>query len=129
MEEYPGYSGGRADNRKGLQNAIDIACENSAALITYSLSRLSRSLKDTLIIADKMIFVQEKKLETGVRTGIITPANRLESLSGVSGIFDRCEQLCSIRRNRERSMDQFPMDITGKVICLLRISRRREFLN
>ncbi len=54
IEEDPGFSGGRVDNREGLQRAIDIACENSAALIAYSLSRLSRSLKDTLQIAEKL---------------------------------------------------------------------------
>jgi len=54
IEEDPGISGGRIDNREGLQRAIHIACEEKAVLIAYSLSRLSRSLKDTLLIAEKL---------------------------------------------------------------------------
>ena len=54
IEEDPGYSGGRIDNRDGLQKAIKLACDENAALVAYSLSRLSRSLKDTLLIAEKL---------------------------------------------------------------------------
>jgi len=54
IEEDPGLSGSRMDNREGLQKAIKIACDKKAALITYSLSRLSRSLQDTLVIADRL---------------------------------------------------------------------------
>lgn len=54
IEEDPGYSGGRIDNREGLQKAMKLACEQKAALVAYSLSRLSRSLKDTLLIAEKL---------------------------------------------------------------------------
>ena len=35
-------SGGRADNRPGLQNAIAVACARQAVLVVYSLSRLAR---------------------------------------------------------------------------------------
>ena len=41
--EDAGISGGRADNRPGLQDAMDAACGEGAALVTYSLSRLARS--------------------------------------------------------------------------------------
>ncbi|MCK5117835.1 MAG: recombinase family protein [Candidatus Aegiribacteria sp.] len=54
IEEDPGYSGGRIDNREGLQKAIVLACQEGAALVSYSLSRLSRSLKDTLLISEKL---------------------------------------------------------------------------
>ncbi|MBN2381431.1 recombinase family protein [bacterium] len=46
-----GQSGSRADNRLGLQQALDTVGDGDA-LIVYSLSRLSRSTKDTLAIAD-----------------------------------------------------------------------------
>jgi len=49
-----GLSGGRADNRPGLQEAIRLACQHRAALIVYSLSRLARSTKDMLMIADRL---------------------------------------------------------------------------
>ncbi len=49
-----GLSGGRADNRPGLQAAIEEACKTKSALVVYSLSRLARSTKDTIAIGDKL---------------------------------------------------------------------------
>lgn len=49
-----GISGGRADNRPGLQAAIDTACKQKAVLVVYSLSRLARSTKDTILIGEKL---------------------------------------------------------------------------
>ena len=46
-----GISGKRSDNRPGLVAALDLVGKGDA-LIVYSLSRLSRSTKDTLTIAD-----------------------------------------------------------------------------
>lgn len=48
-----GISGKRADNREALQNALDTARPGDA-LVVYSLSRLSRSTKDTIEIADRL---------------------------------------------------------------------------
>lgn len=49
-----GISGYRSDNRPGFQEALDLTCKHKAALIVYSLSRFSRSVKDTAIIADRL---------------------------------------------------------------------------
>ncbi len=50
-----GLSGKRADNRPGLQAALTDACrERHTALVVYSLSRLARSVKDTLEIAGRL---------------------------------------------------------------------------
>jgi DNA invertase Pin-like site-specific DNA recombinase len=49
-----GLSGGRADNRPGLQSAIEQACKSKSALVVYSLSRLARSTRDTLAIGEKL---------------------------------------------------------------------------
>jgi DNA invertase Pin-like site-specific DNA recombinase len=50
-----GLSGKRADNRPGLQAALaDVARERGAALVVYSLSRLARSVRDTLEITDRL---------------------------------------------------------------------------
>jgi site-specific DNA recombinase len=46
-----GISGKRSDNRPGLQAALDMVGKGDA-LIVYSLSRLSRSTKDALILAE-----------------------------------------------------------------------------
>lgn len=54
IEVDAGLSGGRADNRPGLQEAIRVSCKNRAALVVYSLSRLARSTKDMLGIADRL---------------------------------------------------------------------------
>jgi DNA invertase Pin-like site-specific DNA recombinase len=49
-----GLSGKRADRRPGLQSALDAACRNRAALVVYSLSRLARSTRDAIDIADRL---------------------------------------------------------------------------
>ena len=49
-----GLSGGRADNRPGLQAALDHACKDKAALVVYSLSRLARSTKDAIGISERL---------------------------------------------------------------------------
>lgn len=48
-----GISGKRAHNRPGLQAALD-DCQRGDVLVVYSLSRLSRSIRDTLDISDKL---------------------------------------------------------------------------
>jgi site-specific DNA recombinase len=51
--EDAGISGTRSD-RPGLAAAMDIACRHKAALVVYSLSRLSRSTSDTIALAAKL---------------------------------------------------------------------------
>ena len=48
-----GISGKRSDNRPGLVAALDLVGKGDA-LVVYSLSRLSRSTRDTLTIADAL---------------------------------------------------------------------------
>jgi site-specific DNA recombinase len=48
-----GISGKRADNRNGLQNALE-SVKKDDALIVYSLSRLARSTKDTIEISETL---------------------------------------------------------------------------
>lgn len=49
-----GISGKRADTRPGLQAAVSEACDRGAVLVVYSLSRLARSTRDTLAIAEQI---------------------------------------------------------------------------
>lgn len=49
-----GLSGSRADNRPALQEAIDHVCKIGGCLVVYSLSRLARSTKDTIEIAERL---------------------------------------------------------------------------
>jgi site-specific DNA recombinase len=52
--EDAGISGTGIRQRPGLQRSLALACERKAVLVVYSLSRLSRSTKDTLQIAEKL---------------------------------------------------------------------------
>jgi DNA invertase Pin-like site-specific DNA recombinase len=47
-------SGGRADNRPGLQRAIAKACAQKAILCVYSLSRFARNTKDAIDLAERL---------------------------------------------------------------------------
>lgn len=47
-------SGGRADNRPELQKAVAATCRMRGVLVVYSLSRLARSVKDTIVIAERL---------------------------------------------------------------------------
>lgn len=49
-----GLSGKRADNRPGLQAALSAVCANRGVLVTYSLSRLARSTRDAILIAERL---------------------------------------------------------------------------
>jgi site-specific DNA recombinase len=52
--EDAGISGSRSENREGLKAAVELACSRSAILVVSSLSRLSRSTRDTLQIAERL---------------------------------------------------------------------------
>ena len=49
-----GISGKRADRRPELQAAITAVCQNRGALVVYSLSRLARSTRDAIDIAERL---------------------------------------------------------------------------
>ena len=54
IHEDSGFSGSRADNRPGLERARPDACRLRAVLIVYSLSRLARSTRDAILIAEQL---------------------------------------------------------------------------
>jgi DNA invertase Pin-like site-specific DNA recombinase len=47
-------SGSSADNRPELQKAMTAVCKAKGVLVVYSLSRFSRSVKDTLTLAEQL---------------------------------------------------------------------------
>lgn len=49
-----GISGRRTCNRPGLDAAISHACRTKGPLIVYSLSRLARSTRDAILIAERL---------------------------------------------------------------------------
>lgn len=54
IHEDAGLSGKRADNRPGLQAALTDVCNRGGVLVVYSLSRLARSVSDSLAIIDRL---------------------------------------------------------------------------
>lgn len=54
LEIDAGISGKNIRAREGLKRALELACSEKAALVVYSLSRLSRSTKDTLMVAEML---------------------------------------------------------------------------
>jgi len=54
IAEDAGISGKLIRNRDGLKRAIEATCAEQAVLVVYSLSRLSRSTRDTLTVADRL---------------------------------------------------------------------------
>jgi DNA invertase Pin-like site-specific DNA recombinase len=54
VHEDAGLSGKRADTRPGLQAALAAVAHEGAALVVYSLSRVSRSTRDMLGIAEQL---------------------------------------------------------------------------
>ena len=47
-------SGGRADNRPQLAQAVATACKSKGILVVFSLSRFSRSVRDTLEMSERL---------------------------------------------------------------------------
>jgi len=54
IETDEGISGKRADNRPALQRALEAVCNDRGILVVYSLSRLCRSTRDALDIAERI---------------------------------------------------------------------------
>jgi DNA invertase Pin-like site-specific DNA recombinase len=49
-----GISGSKTSNRPELQKALDHVCKSQGSLVVYSLSRLARSTKNTIEIAERL---------------------------------------------------------------------------
>lgn len=71
-----GISGKRSDNRPGLQAALD-AVGKGDALIVYSLSRLSRSTKDTLILSEILLKKEADLVSLSEKIDTTTAAGKM----------------------------------------------------
>src|ERR1041384_3866308 len=49
----PGISGKKAENRPGLQAALEAVCTCGGALVVYSLARLARNTRETVEIGER----------------------------------------------------------------------------
>lgn len=75
-----GLSGKRSDNRPGLQAALDAVCATGGVLVVYSLSRLARSTKDTIAIADRL---------AGSRAELVSLTERIDTTTATGKMFFR----------------------------------------
>ena len=71
-----GISGKRSDNRPGLQAALDMVGKGDA-LVVYSLSRLSRSTKDTLILSEILLKKEADLVSLSEKIDTTTAAGKM----------------------------------------------------
>jgi DNA invertase Pin-like site-specific DNA recombinase len=73
-----GISGKRADNRPALQQALDAVSKSKGILVVYSLSRMSRSVKDAITISERLdkagadLVSLSERLDTSTASGKMT---------------------------------------------------------
>lgn len=122
-----GLSGKRADNRPALQDALDHACHENAVLVVYSLSRLARSTKDTLAIAERLDKAGADLASISERIDTTTAAGKMVfRLLAVLAEFERdlvsertISALAHKRQKGERvGMVPFGYDLCGDGISL-----------
>jgi len=71
-----GISGSRADNRPGLQDALTMVGKGDA-LVVYSLSRLSRSTKDALILSEILLKKEADLVSLSEKIDTTTAAGKM----------------------------------------------------
>lgn len=103
-------SGAKATNRRELQKALALACRLRANLVVYSLSRLARSVRDTLEIAERL----EK-----ANANLASLSERIDTNSAVGKLVFR---LLSTLNEFER--DQLAERTTSAMSHLRRAGRR-----
>jgi site-specific DNA recombinase len=111
-----GLSGKRADNRPGFQRAITQVCREKAALVVYSLSRLSRSVADTCALAERLNRAGADLVSLSERIDTTSAAGRMVfNMLAVLSQFER-EQIgertrtamSHLRRQNRRISGQIP---------------------
>jgi site-specific DNA recombinase len=110
-----GLSGKRADNRPSLQAALREACtEPGVALVVYSLSRLARSVKDTLEIAGRLERAGADLVSLSERIDTTTAAGRMVfRMLAVLAEFER--DLCSERTKTALALKKRRGECVGQV--------------
>ncbi|MCP3905746.1 MAG: recombinase family protein [Planctomycetes bacterium] len=73
-----GLSGRRADNRPGLQRAINDACAQSGILVVHALSRLARSTRDAIDLADRL---------AGANADLVSITERIDTTTSMGRFF------------------------------------------
>jgi len=132
-----GISGKRADNRPALQAAVDDACDKGAALIVYSLSRLSRSTKDTIMLADRLDKSGADLVSLSERIDTTSAAGRMVfRMLAVLSEFERdlvSERTCAAMQHKKRKGERvgkipFGFDLSDDGVTLTPNNREQEVL-
>lgn len=138
-------SAGRADNRPELKKAMSAACRDGGILVVYSLSRFSRSVRDTLTLAEQLercnanLASLSENLDTSSAMG-----RMFFKLMSVLAEFERDQlrerttnAMTHLRQHGRRISHRIPFGYTlaadGKTLlpvaseqaCILEISERR----
>jgi DNA invertase Pin-like site-specific DNA recombinase len=121
-------SGGRADNRPELKKAMTAACRDGGILVVYSLSRFSRSVRDTLALADQLEKAGANLASLSESLDTSTPVSRMFfQLMSVLSEFERNQlrqrtsaAMGHLRQNNKRISYRIPMgydlDRDGKTL-------------
>ena len=121
-------SGGRADNRPELKKAM-AACREGNILVVYSLSRFSRSVRDTLALADQLERAGANLASLSESLDTSTPVGRMFfQLMSVLSEFERNQlrqrttsAMSHLRQHNKRISSKIPMgyDLAKDGVTLL----------
>ena len=121
-------SGGRADNRPELKKAM-AACREGNILVVYSLSRFSRSVRDTLALADQLERAGANLASLSESLDTSTPVGRMFfQLMSVLSEFERNQlrqrttsAMSHLRQHNKRISYKIPMgyDLAKDGVTLL----------
>lgn len=132
-----GLSGKRADNRPELNAAIAAACDQQAALVVYSLSRLSRSTKDTIVLADRLAKSDADLVSLSERIDTTSAAGRMVfRMMAVLNEFERdlvSERTTAAMQHKKSKGERvgkvpFGFDLSDDGISLVENAREQEVL-
>lgn len=85
-------SGARADNRVELSKALPLACKTKGILVVYSLSRFSRSVRDTLEMTEQL---------DKAGANLASLSEKLDTSSALDrGVFKMLSTLCGFERDQ-----------------------------
>jgi site-specific DNA recombinase len=122
-------SGGRADNRPELKKAMAAACRDGGILVVYSLSRFSRSVRDTLALADQLERAGANLASLSESLDTSTPVGRMFfQLMSVLSEFERNQlrqrttsAMSHLRQHNKRISSKIPMgyDLAKDGVTLL----------
>jgi len=132
-----GISGKRADNREALQTALE-AVQSGDALVIYSLSRLSRSTKDTIEIADRLeragadLVSLSERIDTTTAAGkmvfrMLAVLNEFER----DQISDRTKAALQFKKTKGERVGAIPFgyELAANGVSLIENTEEQEVIN